>query len=177
MASTRFHTRNLLETPDCVLRRVPWYGVMRFTNSCRKAANVAAAIRCAKSSGGANLHARPRQRNILRDIYEVLQQKQSNIARLNHEIAALRLAAPLLVDEGDNESLDANPSLGIGTHDNRFKDSYYATEPSASNGIAHEDVADAGDIDSGTARKVALRIRQLAGPFWNIRRSLIDSAS
>jgi hypothetical protein len=119
----------------------------------------------------------PRQGNILRNIFEVLQEKQNAIARLNREIAALRLAAALLTDDSDTESLYANPPVGTGAHGDRSKDLSYLTQTSVSNQPAHADMAEEGDIDAGTARRIALRIRQLAGPFWNVRRSLVDSAS
>ena len=37
----------------------------------------------------------------MKDIYELLRQKEVGIERVRKEIAALRLVAPLLSDEGD----------------------------------------------------------------------------
>ena len=114
----------------------------------------------------------------MRDIYEVLQEKQNAIGRLHREIAALRLAAPLLHDDDDIESLYANPSVGTGAHGDRSKDQYHAKEIGVQNERADpdEDMVEIGDIDSGTAKRIALRIRELAGPFWSVKRSLVDSA-
>ena len=38
----------------------------------------------------------------LRDVYEVLKEKQIALQRLTQEVEALRLACPLLLDEGDS---------------------------------------------------------------------------
>jgi hypothetical protein len=114
----------------------------------------------------------------LRDIYELLQEKQNAIGRLNREIAALRVAASLLQDDDDIESLYANPSVGTVAHGDSSKDLYPAKENRVQHERAHpdEDMVETGDIDSGMARRIALRIRELAGPFWSVKRSLVDSA-
>jgi len=41
----------------------------------------------------------------LRDIYEVLKEKEIEFERISQEVEALRLACPLLVDEGDSRTL------------------------------------------------------------------------
>jgi hypothetical protein len=47
----------------------------------------------------------------MKNVYEVLRQKELELARLEKEVEALRVAAPLLADEG-KDSLDApKPSL------------------------------------------------------------------
>jgi hypothetical protein len=39
----------------------------------------------------------------MRDVYEVLRDKEIEIIRVRHEIEALRSILPLLVDEGDDD--------------------------------------------------------------------------
>jgi hypothetical protein len=47
----------------------------------------------------------------MKNVYEVLRQKQLELARLEKEVEALRVTAPLLADE-DKDSLDApKPTL------------------------------------------------------------------
>ena len=43
--------------------------------------------------------------DLLRDIYEVLKEKQIALERISQEVEALRLACPLLLDEGDSGTL------------------------------------------------------------------------
>ena len=40
----------------------------------------------------------------MRDIYQVLRQKESDIVRVHKEIEALRTIIPLLVDEGNHQA-------------------------------------------------------------------------
>ena len=44
----------------------------------------------------------------MKNIYEVMRQKEQEIARLEKEIEALRVAAPLLVDEQDLDNIESN---------------------------------------------------------------------
>ncbi len=43
----------------------------------------------------------------MRDVNEVLREKEVEITRVRHEIAALRLILPLLADEVDDVPVDA----------------------------------------------------------------------
>ncbi len=44
----------------------------------------------------------------MKNVYEVLRQKELEVSRLEKEVDALRVAAPLLSEEGEAE--DGNPS-------------------------------------------------------------------
>ena len=46
----------------------------------------------------------------MKNVYEVLRQKELEISRLKKELAALRVAVPLLSDEADN---DDKPILDV----------------------------------------------------------------
>ena len=47
----------------------------------------------------------------MKNVYEVLRQKELKISKLKKEVEALRVAAPLLA-EGEEAGLDNKPSLG-----------------------------------------------------------------
>jgi len=52
----------------------------------------------------------------MRNVYEVLRQKELELARLEKEVEALRVAAPLLSDEKDSLGESANkPTLASST--------------------------------------------------------------
>ena len=40
----------------------------------------------------------------MRDVYEVLRQKELDVSRLQKEVEALRVAAPLLSEDGEKEA-------------------------------------------------------------------------
>jgi hypothetical protein len=43
----------------------------------------------------------------MRDVYQILRQKESDLDRLRHEIDSLRIAAPLLADDDIEQELQA----------------------------------------------------------------------
>jgi hypothetical protein len=52
----------------------------------------------------------------MKNVYEVLRQKEMELARLEKEVEALRLVAPLLSEENNKEGSDpAKTSFGMGT--------------------------------------------------------------
>ena len=46
----------------------------------------------------------------MRDIYEILREKQAAIERVRQEIAALQFVVPLLADDGDTRRSGESPS-------------------------------------------------------------------
>ena len=46
----------------------------------------------------------------MKDVYEVLRQKELEVSRLENEVEALRIAAPLLSEDGEEEN-DSQPTL------------------------------------------------------------------
>ena len=55
----------------------------------------------------------------MKNVYEVLRQKEMELARLEKEVEALRLVAPLLSEENNNNNKEASDpaktSFGMGT--------------------------------------------------------------
>ena len=49
----------------------------------------------------------------MKNIYEVMRQKEQEIARLEKEIEALRVAAPLLVDEQDLNATEQSNNKSV----------------------------------------------------------------
>jgi hypothetical protein len=52
----------------------------------------------------------------MRDVYEVLRQKELEVSRLEKEVEALRVAAPLLLADGEAED-DRQPTLQRAVND------------------------------------------------------------
>ncbi len=52
----------------------------------------------------------------MRDVYEVLRQKELEVSRLQKEVEALRVAAPLLLADGEAEN-DNQPTLQLAVND------------------------------------------------------------
>jgi len=46
----------------------------------------------------------------MKDVYEILRQKEIAIERIRKEISALRFVVPLLVDDGDSRRTGESPS-------------------------------------------------------------------
>jgi hypothetical protein len=47
----------------------------------------------------------------MRDVYAVLRQKELDVSRLQKEVEALRVAAPLLSEDGEKEAGNDQPTL------------------------------------------------------------------
>jgi hypothetical protein len=114
----------------------------------------------------------------LRDIYAVLREKQDVIRRLHREIEALRLVVPLLDGADTGQLLVSNPSAG--TVAKRFgprvQDALLATEANVTQEPVREEQTEAA-VSSRTAKAIAVRLRHLLAPLWNVRRSLADFPS
>jgi hypothetical protein len=61
------------------------------------------------------------------DVYEVLRQKELEVSRLEKEVEALRIAAPLL-SEGEEAGNDNKPRLATSTAMNATPRADYAAE-------------------------------------------------
>jgi hypothetical protein len=46
----------------------------------------------------------------MRDVYQILRQKESDLDRLRHEIDSLRIVGPLLADDEIEQELQAEPT-------------------------------------------------------------------
>jgi len=83
----------------------------------------------------------------MRDVYEVLREKEKAIQRVVREIKVLRLAASLLDDETDS-----------------------ATRLLVTGDPAHGRTGAAEDIRVGVAKKLSARLKRLATPLLNATR-------
>jgi hypothetical protein len=86
----------------------------------------------------------------VKDIYEVLKQKESDCARLNEEVEALRLVVPLLKDQGTvangAEELVLDPDPMVEEKPMVVEDKSILEEQETSNlkeGVSTEEIADA----------------------------------
>jgi hypothetical protein len=52
----------------------------------------------------------------MKDVYEVLRQKEREVSRLKKEVEALRIAAPLVSEDGETED-DNQPTLPRAVND------------------------------------------------------------
>lgn len=53
----------------------------------------------------------------MKNVYEVLRQKELELSRLEKEVEALRVAAPLLSEDGEVEEDDSHPTLQPAAND------------------------------------------------------------
>ena len=80
----------------------------------------------------------------MKNVYEVLRQKELELARLEKEVEALRVAAPLLSDEG-KDSLDAlkptPATAGVSQHPTRVPQTTVNTAVQSARAAGWEDTA------------------------------------
>ena len=108
----------------------------------------------------------------MRDVYEVLREKEKAVARVDQEIKVLRLAVPLLTDGTDIGPIPVTTQGDLGTVEARRARSNKVVH------VAHT-VADdagcggteaAGGVKLGTATKISARLKRLATPLlsWSV---------
>jgi hypothetical protein len=103
----------------------------------------------------------------MRNVYEVLREKEKAVARVDQEITVLRLAVPLLTEDTDIAPIPVATPGDYGTAE--------AQRPS-SNKVVHvahtvtDDVGCggtevAGGVKFGTATKISARLKRLTTPL------------
>jgi len=104
----------------------------------------------------------------MRDVYEVLREKEIRVEQLARELEALRLAAPLLTDGSDTGSVLADPS-----HSKREPDAPgFRSEGREGRGRlpvtneGHERTAVSDEVKLA-AKKISGRLKRLATPLRN----------
>ena len=103
----------------------------------------------------------------MRDVYEVLREKEKAVARVDREIRALRLAVPLLTDATDIGPIPAATPGDHGTAEAQRARSNKVLP------VAHKVTDDAscggkeaaGGVKLGTATKISARLKRLATPL------------
>ena len=114
----------------------------------------------------------PPQENVMRNVYEVLREKESAVQRVAREIQILRLAAPLLVDDVTSNDVridtvptnDADPKL----------------VPASASGVPltnEQDGAISGSPNNGndegsfaSMKKISARLKRLTRPLGSASR-------
>ena len=99
----------------------------------------------------------------MRDVYEVLREKERAIQRLDREIKALRMAAPLLADDTDIEpATETTP----GEINGPLREAHpLDNEAMNSSGKEGPD-----NVKSGAAKRISARLKRLATPLLNPNR-------
>jgi hypothetical protein len=105
----------------------------------------------------------------MRNVYEVLQEKESALQRVAREIEILRLAAPLLTsdepaDNAPTENLPPAEVVAEDAHTGIGSASPVTSEPDS----AGTDVPD--EANSLPMKKISARLKRLARPLANARR-------
>ena len=102
----------------------------------------------------------------MRDVYEVLREKEKAVARVDREIRLLRLAVPLLTDATDIGPIPAAAPGDHGTaeaqraHSNKVVHVAHTVTDDAGCGATEA----AGGVKSGTAAKISARLKRLDDP-------------
>ena len=112
----------------------------------------------------------------MRDVYEVLREKQAAVERLHREVVTLRLVAPLLADDADvGPALRVEPSVRTVAGARRVR----SQEPlrTAETPVANESDRRASDVRLGAAKRISNRLKRLATPLLSAVISLADSSS
>ena len=105
----------------------------------------------------------------MRDVYEVLREKEKAVERVDREIQVLRLAVPLLIDGTDIGLIPAAAPGAQETADaQKVRPSKALRAASTATDDADRtrtDVID--DVKLGTAKKISARLKRLATPLLN----------
>ena len=103
----------------------------------------------------------------MRDVYEVLREKEKAVARVDQEIRALRLAIPLLTDGTDIGPIPAATPGDHGTAEAQRARSnkvvYVAHTVTDNAGCGGTEAA--GGVKLGTTTKVSARLKRLVAPL------------
>jgi hypothetical protein len=107
----------------------------------------------------------------MRNVHEVLREKNSALERLRHEVAALRLVAPLLTEEGDSgrnipaRTVAGNTAESAASVLSRGAENFPVKKP------ARGTQAIATEAKFTRAIKLSHQLRRLAAPLLGISRS------
>jgi hypothetical protein len=99
----------------------------------------------------------------MRDVYEVLREKEKAVARVDREVRALRLAVPLLTDGIDIGPIPAATPGDHGTADAQTAHSnkvVHVARTVTDNAVCGGTEA-AGGVKLGTATKISARLKRL----------------
>jgi hypothetical protein len=103
----------------------------------------------------------------MRNVYEVLREKEKAVTRVDQEIRILRLAVPLLTDDTDMGPIPATAQGDHGTaeaqraHSNKVVHVAHTVTDDAGCGRTES----AGGVKLGTATKISARLKRLTTPL------------
>ena len=116
----------------------------------------------------------------MRNVYEVLREKEIALTRLRQEVAALRFAASLLADDDTPRGLTVQRD--IGDVDEHVEDNFRSKRLSRRGGEAvpdergHWGIEVASGAVVGAARKISNRLKRMATPLSSANRSVAQSS-
>jgi hypothetical protein len=109
----------------------------------------------------------------MRDVYEVLQEKESAVQRVAREIEILRLAAPLLTcdepaDNAPTEDLPPPEVVADDANTGIVAASPLTNQPDSARTDVPDEVSD--EANSLPMKKISARLKRLARPLASARR-------
>ena len=108
----------------------------------------------------------------MRDIYEVLRAKEILVEQLRREVEALRLAAPLLGDDGDNGSLVEIPGDRIQSDAESLRSIKRLVRARLPKVPVRESAVVTEEAAVTTAQKISGRLKRLARPVLDAVNSM-----
>lgn len=103
----------------------------------------------------------------MRDVYEVLREKERAIQRIEREIKVLRMAAPLLTDDTDVRPVAETTPEGL-----QEANGPLPTERPPDTNDADESSTEAtDDVKLGAAKRISARLKRMATPLLNVSRA------
>jgi hypothetical protein len=117
----------------------------------------------------------------MRNVYDVLREKEIALTRLRQEVAALRFAASLLADDPTPHALTAQRGAGD-VNEHVDEDNFGSKKLSRSGGAAvpdqrgHWGIEVANGAVVGAARKISNRLKRMATPLSSANRSVAQSS-
>jgi hypothetical protein len=117
----------------------------------------------------------------MRNVHEVLREKEIALTRLKKEVAALRIAAPLLADDDLRPVMPSESNAGEAAEhvdgDNlRSKRSARAGGKDVLGERVHWGIEVANRAVAGTARKISNRLKRMTTPLASATRSVAQSS-
>ena len=109
----------------------------------------------------------------MRDVYEVLQEKENALERVDREIEALRLVAPLLTDDTDTLPVLATAPFVrevVDAQRLRQKGPLRAARPAVTNEPGRWSKGATDYLKSETAKRISSRLKRLVTPLLNASR-------
>jgi hypothetical protein len=113
----------------------------------------------------------------MRDVYEVLREKEIALRRLRQEVAALRFAASLLADDDTPRAVTAQRDVEEVEEDNLHSKRLSCTGTTAvpdQRGPWGIEVANGAVV--GAVRRISSRLKRMATPLSSANRSVAQSS-